>query len=103
MALVIPVAVEGLRVANLAGQVADRKAVAARVADALLNELVVTRQWQQANSGRVQQDAHEYRWQFRSESWNKDALKLLSLQVTYAVQGQDYTVRLSTLVDASEL
>jgi len=103
MALVIPVAVQGLRIANLAGQVADRKAVAARIADALLNELVVTHQWQRATSGTVQQDAHEYRWQFRSESWSKDALKLLSLQVAYAVQGQDYTVRLSTLVDPSQL
>ena len=31
MAIVIPVAVEGLRIASLAGQVAQRKSVAARV------------------------------------------------------------------------
>ena len=38
MAIVVPVAVEGLRVANLAGQVGQRKTVAARVADRVLNE-----------------------------------------------------------------
>jgi type II secretory pathway pseudopilin PulG len=44
MAIVIPVAVEGLRVANLAGQVGQRRAVAARIADRILNELFVTGQ-----------------------------------------------------------
>src|SRR5215207_7041870 len=42
MAIVIPVAVNGLRVANLAGQVGERKAVAARVAERVLNEWTVT-------------------------------------------------------------
>ena len=33
MAIVIPVALEGLRIASLAGQVGERKAAAARVAE----------------------------------------------------------------------
>ena len=41
MAIVIPVAMEGLRVANQAGQVGERKAVAARIADRVLNERVL--------------------------------------------------------------
>jgi type II secretory pathway pseudopilin PulG len=44
MAIVIPVAVQGIRVANLAGQVADRKEEASRVAERILNEIVVTSQ-----------------------------------------------------------
>src|SRR5436190_13357159 len=42
MAIVIPVAVNGLRVANLAGQVGQRKAVAARIAERVLNEYTTT-------------------------------------------------------------
>src|SRR4029453_13242471 len=44
IAIVIPVAVEGLRIANLAGQVSQRKAVAMRVAERVLNEMAVTGQ-----------------------------------------------------------
>src|SRR5436190_16119763 len=99
MAIVIPAAVEGLRIANRAGQVAQRKAVAARLAERLLNETVVTSQGSQsAQSGTVQEGAYQYRWQLRNEPWEQDAMRKLSLQVTFAVQGQDYDVRLSTLM-----
>lgn len=100
MAIVIPVAVQGLRVANLAGQVGERKAVAIRIAERALNELVVTRQWQTASQeGRVQEGPVAYRWTMRLEPWNLGALRLLTVQVTFPAQGQDYDVRLSTLVD----
>ena len=100
LAIVIPVAVEGLRVANQAGQVADRKAFAARVADRILNEMVVTRQWQQASSsGTAEEGRLSFRWRMLNEAWEQDSLKLLTVLVSYSVQGQDYDVRLSTLVD----
>lgn len=102
MAIVIPVAVQGLRVANLAGQVAVRKATAARLADRVMNELVVTRQWQNASpSGTINEENLEYRWQMRLETWSPGVLRLLTVQVTFPVQGQDHEVRLSTLVDSS--
>ena len=102
MAIVIPVAVQGLRVANLAGQVGERKAVAIRVAERALNELVVTRQWQtSAQNGSTQEGPVQYRWVMRLEPWNQGALRLLTVQVTFPVQGQDYDVRLSTLVDTT--
>src|SRR5882762_3454795 len=86
MAIVIPVAVEGLRIANLAGQVAQRKSVAARVAERLLNEIVVTSQGSQSTqSGTVQEGPYQYRWQMRNEAWEQDAMRRVSLQVTFAV------------------
>ena len=45
MAIVIPAAVEALHVASLAGEVAARKGVAARIADRVLNESIVTTNW----------------------------------------------------------
>jgi type II secretory pathway pseudopilin PulG len=102
-AIVIPVAVYGVRVANTVGQVAERKSVAVRVADRVLNELVVTGDWKQsAQSGSVEEGVHTYRWQLRTESWGKDGMRQLSLVVTYQVQGQDYEVRIATLLDTTQ-
>ena len=102
LAIVIPVAVQALQVASLAGQVAERKSVAARVADRLLNEQIVTGQWKQsASSGTVEEGARQFRWNLRNRSWDKDSLRLLTMQVSYQVQGKDYDVQLSTLVDSN--
>ena len=100
MAIVIPVAVQGLRVASLAGQVGQRKAVAGRIAERVLNELSVTGQLQgSGTSGVAQESALEYRWTVRAEPWPEDAMRLVTVQVTFPVQGQDYDVRVSTLMD----
>jgi Tfp pilus assembly protein PilV len=103
MAIVIPVAVAGLRLAGLAGEVAARKAVACRIADRVLNEMIVTGQTQKSvQSGKVQEGPIEYRWQMNLESSGLDTLRLATVQVSFAAQGSDYDVRLSTLVDASQ-
>src|SRR6266853_1552542 len=103
MAIVIPAAVQGLRIANQAGQVAVRKTEAARVAERVLNESIVTTNWDKSGlSGTVTEGMHEFRWQLRNEPWTQQPLRLVSVQVTFAVQGQDYDVRLSTLADNSQ-
>ena len=100
MAIVIPVAVQGLRVASLAGQVGQRKAVAARIAERVLNEMIVTGQMTgSGQSGVLQEGALSYRWTMRAEAWPVDAMRLVTVQVTFPAQGQDYDVRLSTLMN----
>ena len=102
MAIVIPAAVEGLRVANLAGQVGQRKAVAARIAERMLNELMVSGQLRSTTQkGVVQEGTQQFQWDLRSEPWSQDAMRLVTVQVTFPVQGRDYDVQLSTLVDNS--
>ena len=102
MAIVIPVAVDGMRLSNLAGQVGQRKAVAGRIAQRVLNEAIVTGQLRGATqNGVVREGAQQYQWAIRSEPWSQDAMRLVTVQVTYPVQGRDYEVRLSTLVDNS--
>lgn len=102
LALVIPVAVEGLRVANLAGEVAMRKTVAARIADREMNEILATKQYQQSSaSGSVEEEGRLYQWQLTSTAWNLAQLRLLTMRVVYAIQGRDYEVHLTTLVDTS--
>jgi len=103
MAIVIPAAVHGLRIAGLAGEVAQRKAVAARIAERTLNELIVTGQASQAGQGGVvNEGAGEFRWQLRNEAWGQDALRQMTMTVTFSAQGQDYDVQLATLFDNSQ-
>lgn len=103
MAIVVPVAVEGLRIANRAGQVAQRKDVASRIADRVLNEALVTGQMQSsARNGVAQEGFQEYRWSVRVEPWPEDTMRLVTVEVVYPVQGQEYDVHLSTLISSSQ-
>jgi type II secretory pathway component PulJ len=103
MAIVIPVALEGLNIANRSGQVAVRKSEAARVAERVLNESIVTTNWSRAGlSGTIMEGTHQFQWQLRNDAWTQNPLRVLSVQVKYAVQGRDYDVWLSTLVDTSQ-
>ena len=64
----------------------------------------MTGQWKQGgNTGNVQEGNQNYHWQLRTDAWEKDALKRLTLSVTYSAQGRDYEVHLSTLVDPNAL
>ena len=100
MAIVIPVAMQGLRISSRAGELAERKREAARVAERILNESIVTTNWSKsASSGVVQEGDREYRWSLRNESWTQSTMKLLSVEVAFPVQGEDYTVQLSTLAN----
>jgi len=102
MAIVIPVAMEGLRIASRAGQVGQRKSIAVRVADRMLNEYVVT----SANRagvqrGKVEEGALEFDWNIKVENWREDNMRLVTCEVFYPVQGQEYSVRTSTLVEVA--
>ena len=101
LAIVIPTAVEVLHVASLAGEVAARKSEAARVADRILNESVVTTNWSSGiQSGTVAEGILNFRWKLTTASWPQDSMQMLTAEVTYSAQGKDYSVRLSTLANS---
>jgi Tfp pilus assembly protein PilV len=107
LAIVIPTAVEALHVASLAGEVAARKGAAARVADRILNESLVTTNWSSGlQSGTVTEGILDFRWKLTSQNWSGDvsqsaqSMRLLTAEVTYSAQGKDYSVKLSTLANA---
>jgi Tfp pilus assembly protein PilV len=100
LAIVIPTAVEALHVASLAGEVAARKSAAARVADRILNESLVTTNWTGGGqSGTVTEGYLDFRWKLTSQTWPQDSMELLTAEVTYSAQGKDYSVSLSTLAN----
>ena len=99
LAIVIPTAVEALRVASLGGEVAVRKTAAARVADRILNESLVTTNWSNGTqSGTTGEGALEFKWKLTSQNWTEDpAMQVVTAEVTYSAQGKEYAVKLSTL------
>jgi type II secretory pathway pseudopilin PulG len=100
LAIVIPAAVEVLHIASLAGEVAARKSEAARVADRVLSESIVTTNWLSAQSGTVTEGALDFRWTLSRQIWPQDAaaqMQWLTAEVKYSAQGKDYSVKLSTL------
>jgi len=113
LAIVIPTAVEALHIASLAGEVAVRKSAAARVADRILNESLVTTNWNSGmQSGTITEGILDLKWKLTSENWSPglvqsaqpaQSMQLLTAEVTFSAQGKDYTVKLSTLANAQPL
>jgi prepilin-type N-terminal cleavage/methylation domain-containing protein len=102
LAIVIPVALQGLRVASMAGEVGQRRMIAARIGNKVLNELKVTGQLQNTGQTGVAQDhGLLYHWTVKNQSWTEDTLSqmiLATLTVSFTAQGKNFEVHLSTLV-----
>ena len=81
-----------------------RKGEAARVADRVLNESIVTTNWDRAISGTVMDNGHTFRWTLRNQFWPVDSsMQLLTAQVEFTAQGRNYSVQLSTLANSQTL
>jgi type II secretory pathway pseudopilin PulG len=103
MAILIPVTMQAVQIANRAGQVGERKVVAARIAERVLNEMLVTGGVRQnSGNGRIEERHRFYDWTMRSEPWREDQMSLVTVTVKYEVQGKEYDVMLSTLFDSTQ-
>lgn len=98
IAIVIPVAVEGLRVASLAGASGQRKTAAMRIAERVLTESLITSQaGASSQNGIIEEGGIDYRWSIQSQNWPEDTMRLVTARVTFVVQGETQFVNLSTL------
>jgi type II secretory pathway pseudopilin PulG len=99
LAIVIPVAVEALHVSTLGGEVAARKNAAARVADRVLAESVVTGTWGNGQqNGTISEGVLNFNWKLTSQKWPQDEMDVVTAEVTFSAQGKEYSVKLCTLV-----
>lgn len=104
LAIVIPAAIEAMHVSSLAGEVAARKSAAARIADRLLNETIITTNWNRGTqTGTTSEGALEFRWKLTTETWPVDAMQLLTAEVTFSAKGHDYVVAAATLANSQTL
>lgn len=102
LSIVIPAALQGLAIANRASVSAERKITAARLADNLMNQLIVTGEWKFSNTeGQFGETGEQslYRWRVETEPWTESSFLLLHVYVFYPVQGMEQAVRLSALVE----
>src|SRR5271168_4319465 len=81
LAIVIPTAVEALHVSSLAGEVAARKGVAARIADRILNESLVMTNWNSGvQNGTVSEGALDFHWTLSNQAWPQDSMQMLTAE-----------------------
>jgi hypothetical protein len=100
MAVVIPVAMSGVRVAGQAGESGKRKLVAARIATRVINKLRIENQLTGSQRGTVTEDGVDYAWNSRAELWSEDRVSMMyqaTVTVTYKVAGHQCNVEMSTL------
>jgi prepilin-type N-terminal cleavage/methylation domain-containing protein len=116
MAIVVPVVILALHVASLAGEIAQRKVLAARIGERVLTENIIAKQWNQSSqSGNEAAGPYQFHWTVRNDTWKHDstavanpsgmdlsAIHELSVDVTFAAQSKNYSVHLSTLIDTSQ-
>jgi hypothetical protein len=99
--------VHGLQIAALAGEVGQRKAVAGRIANKILNEMKVENKLQSSGqNGSVQYSGITYQWSVKTELWTQDPTTPMfqsTVTVTFSAQGHPYDVSLSTLIAQSTL
>jgi len=100
MAIIVPVALQGVQIASRAGTLGQRKAAAMRVAERVLNELIATGGLTQSTgSGTAAEGDQPYAWTMQTETWPEDAMNVVTVRVVFNVQGNDYNVSLSSLYD----
>ena len=101
MAILIPVAMHGVSVASRAGILGQRKATAMRIAERVLNELTISpAQIATATPyGNVVDGDLTYPWTMLSEPWAEDTMTVLTVRVSFDVQGTTFDVAASTLYD----
>jgi prepilin-type N-terminal cleavage/methylation domain-containing protein len=100
MAIVVPAAMEGMSIASRVGILGQRKATAMRVAERVLDEMIATNQLAQNSANGSQTDGDTtYPWTMQTEPWPEDTMTQMTVQVTFTVQGNTYTVSASTLYD----
>lgn len=65
----------------------------------MLNEQIATSQWEDGDqNGDFGTDHPGYTWTIQDDAWPEDTMRLVTVTVTYSVQGTEYEEKLSTLV-----
>lgn len=109
--IVLPIALQGILVANRASLVNRRSEQAAHLASMWLSELVLTGDWQTTETVGDFEDWPGYTWELTTEDWEQGEVDSegsilmteLTLTVQFEVQNRVLDVSVSTLVGGEEL
>ena len=104
LGITIPAIVTALTVSNRAATIAERTAIAAELAQNELNRLVIEGTWSSASSrGDFGDTRPGYRWELIQDNWQYGDMVQLTCEVFFQVQGQERSVKLSTLVSPTSV
>ena len=103
MAIVLPVAIGAIALANRTAVTAERSVVAARLADSLLHEMQIDDAWRNHDpAGTFPDHGEAYRWELEQDTWEHDTMIVLTVRVFFTVQGQERMMSSSTLMQEPE-
>jgi type II secretory pathway pseudopilin PulG len=98
--IVLPVTLGAILLANRTATMAARKRQAVLLADRVLHEAIGTGSAISGDDSGDFGDHHPgYTWSLTSARWDTAPLDVITVTVSYSVQGTVYTESLSTLVD----
>jgi prepilin-type N-terminal cleavage/methylation domain-containing protein len=101
IAIILPVAMNGISLAAKLANQAKRRVEAGTIAEKYLNDLVVSGDYEDGDqSGEASGDNTEYEWKFEVNDWSQeDSMQQLDLTVSWEGSGGwEKSVTLSTLV-----
>jgi type II secretory pathway pseudopilin PulG len=100
MAIVIPVAMNGVSSISRVGTLSQRKEQAMRIARRVLAEQLLTGAMvEQSSSGSISEGGTTFPYTVSSEPWSEDSMTVVTATVSFRVQEADFDVSLSTLYD----
>jgi prepilin-type N-terminal cleavage/methylation domain-containing protein len=103
MGIVLPAAMEGISQCVRAASISRQKSEAAGLAEAKLNELIATGDWEfGATTGDFGEAWPEYRWKAGTSEFTDPTLQQLSVQVFWTSRAEQRDVTLTTLVYQSQ-
>ncbi len=103
MAIIVPIALQGMGVVSRAAARGQQKAALMRVAERILNEqlaVVAAGQPIPTSGGGTEVDgATSYRWSMQTAAWPQDSMTQMTVKVECTVEGRPDEMSLSTLYD----
>ncbi len=103
VALVLPAAIHGIRLAGDAGSISQRRITATQLGESRLSELAATDEWRRGqNSGTFPEPWEDYEWSVVSEGWTEAGVTELRMEVSFTIRQRRQTIQLTTLVPETE-
>jgi prepilin-type N-terminal cleavage/methylation domain-containing protein len=103
LAIIIPVALQGVGAVSRSAVLGQRKARAMRVADRVLNEQVALVTLGQpipnSASGTEVDGDTSYPWTMQTKQWARDNMMQMTVTIKFMMQGMSYEMKSSTLYD----
>ena len=101
--LILPVAMNGVSMANMLASDSARKYEAADLAQAKMSEILLEEDWKNgSSSGEFENQYEQYEWISSVSDWTTSGLKQIELTVFWNQRGRTNKIVLSTLIYANE-